>query len=58
MSTLLKYFNEFSSGFLISPWLNLNCNTSSYKTRTWCENMKTGDPIILNYLLQKMLNIL
>lgn len=45
MSTLIKYYNDFSSGFLISPWLNLNCNTSSYKTRTWCENMKTGDPI-------------
>ena len=45
LSTLLKYFNDFSSSFLVSPWLNLNCNTSSYKSRTWCETMKTGDPI-------------
>ena len=45
LTCLLKYYDLFNGGFLISPWLNLNCNTSSYKTRAWCEEMKTGDPI-------------
>ena len=45
LSTLLKYPNTFTECFLISPWLNLNCNSSSYYSRRWSENTKTGDPI-------------
>lgn len=45
LSCLLKYYNYFDAGFLISPWINLNCNSSSYETRAWCEKLKTGDPI-------------
>ena len=45
MSMLIKYAKLFEIGIFISPWLDLNCETVSYRTRAWCKKMKTGDPI-------------
>ena len=45
LSVLLKYSNIFSSGFIISGWLNLYSDTISYKTREYCKLTNTGDPI-------------
>ena len=45
MSMLIKYTKMFEIGIFISPWLDLKCQTISYKTRAWCNKMKTGDPV-------------
>ena len=35
----------FYSGFVISAWIDLDCNNKSYYTRAWNEKTKSGDPI-------------
>lgn len=33
---------------LFSPWIDLNCNTPSYKSRQFCPLNRTGDPIFID----------
>ena len=45
MSLLLENSHLFSRAFFISPWLNLQCDSVSYRTRAYCPSKETGDRI-------------
>ena len=40
-----KLLDNISTMVLFSPWIDLECQTPSYKTREFCPSTKTGDPI-------------
>ena len=45
MSLLLQNSHLFSKAFFISPWLNLESDSVSYKSRQYCASTGTGDRV-------------
>ena len=54
-SLLLKNPTAFTKAWFLSPWLNLECNSPSYKTREYCGSTRQGDRIFKGNAEEKRL---
>jgi len=45
LSCIISSPKLYFASFFISPWIDLQNNSASYKTRAWSSALRTGDPI-------------